>query len=518
MPRYAVGTRLLEDHFHEPAFLHRDDLVSLMIAGPGVRISVADATRPNVLFIAVDDLNPLLGCYGRSIVQSPNMDRLAADGLLFRRAYCQTALCMPSRSSLLSGYRPETLRNGTGPLTGHAPAGTITLPQLFRNRGYTTVSIGKIYHYNRDDPDGWVRRYADTFVSEGEWCDGYCSGYQLAANRDLVQNYLRGKRFSDGLPASSISEITDTPDENTPDGIIARHAVEELQQFKQNGEPFFLAAGFYRPHMPLTAPKKYWDMYDPAGIALPANFHQPDDGIPRDNWEEVRRYGDCPLSGPMPEDKAREILRGYYASVTFVDAQIGKVLDEVRRLGLDTNTIVVLWSDNGWHLGDHGRWSKPTNYDSSTRVTLMISVPRMPRNQQTDALVELIDIYPSLCELCGLTPPAYLEGTSFVPLLQAPTRPWKTAAFTCLTDYITVSIRTDRYRFIHRVSGQHELYDYWTDPAEDHNLVREPAAQHVLEDMQNALQGGWRFAKSAAAAENAPPAQSEDRVDDLRNK
>ena len=185
-------------------------------------------------------------------------------------------------------------------------------------------------------------------------------------------------------------------------------------------------------------------------MALPANFHQPDDGIPRDNWEEVRRYGDCPVSGPMPEDKAREIIHGYYASVTFVDAQIGKVLDALHRLGLDTNTIVVLWSDNGWHLGDHGRWSKPTNYDSCTRVTLMISAPGMPKNQQTDALVELIDIYPSLCELCGVTPPAYLEGTSFVPLFQVPGRPWKTAAFTCLTDYSTVSIRTDRYRFIQR--------------------------------------------------------------------
>ncbi len=260
----------------------------------GVRTFAADSAKPNVLFIAVDDLNPILGCYGHPMVRSPNMDRLAADGLLFRRAYCQTALCMPSRSSLLSGYRPETLRNQCHPLTGHAPPGTITLPQLFRNHGYTTVSIGKVYHYNHDDPEGWVRRYTDTFAAEGEWCDGYCSGYQLSANRTLVQNYLQGKRLGDGLPASSITEITDTPDEDTPDGIIARHAIEELQQFKQSGEPFLLAAGFYRPHMPLTAPRKYWDMYERLCVALPANFHQPDDGIPRDDWNEVRRYGDCP--------------------------------------------------------------------------------------------------------------------------------------------------------------------------------------------------------------------------------
>ena len=179
----------------------------------------------------------------------------------------------------------------------------------------------------------------------------------------------------------------------------------------------------------------------------------------------------------MPPDKAREMIHAYYASVSFVDAQIGKVLDELRRLELDRNTIVILWSDNGWQLGDHGRWSKPTNYETCARITLMISVPGMPENQQTDALVELIDIYPSLCELCRLTPPGYLEGTSFVPLLRSPDRPWKTAAFTCLIDYTTLSIRTERYRFIQRASGQNELYDCRNDPAEDHNLASDPASQ-----------------------------------------
>ncbi|MBI5685888.1 MAG: glycoside hydrolase family 127 protein [Verrucomicrobia bacterium] len=455
----------------------------------------ADASpRPNVLFIAVDDLNPMLGCYGRATVKSPNMDRLAADGLLFRRAYCQTALCMPSRSSLLSGYRPETLRNKAKPLTGNAPAGTISLPQLFRAHGYTTVSIGKVFHYNNDDPGGWVRRHTDTFASEGQWCDGYCSGYQLPANQALVQNYLQGRRLRAGLAASPIAEITDTPDEKTPDGIIARRAVEELRALKQAGAPFFLAAGFYRPHMPLTAPKKYWDLYDRRAFKLPANFHQPDDGIRRDDWGEVRRYGDCPLSGPMPEDKAREIIHGYHASITFVDAQIGKVLDELRRLDLDRNTIVVLWSDNGWHLGDHGRWSKPTNFESATRITLMISVPGMSRNQKTDALVELIDIYPSLCELCRVPPPGYLEGTSFAPLLRSPNRPWKTAAFSCLIDYTTVSIRTDRYRFIRRASGQDELYDHHTDPAEDKNLAQDPAHQDAVRALRAALEAGWKKA------------------------
>ena len=484
--------------FQPPSAAHRLNMLRcvaalLVVASlPSAdRLWGQDAPRPNVLLIAVDDLNPMLGCYGDSAVKSPNMDRLAADGLLFRRAYCQTALCMPSRSSLLSGYRPETLQNKARALTGNAPPGTITLPQLFRANGYTTVSVGKVYHYNHDDADGWDRRYTDTFSSEGTWCDGYCSGYQLPANRATVENYLRGQRFKDGAPASAITEITDTPDEQTPDGIIARRAVEELRKLRQAGKSFFLAAGFYRPHMPLTAPKRYWEMYDRGQFELPANFLQPDDGIPRDDWNEVRRYGDCPLSGPMPEDKAREIIHGYHASVTFVDGQIGKVLDELRALELDKNTIVLLWSDNGWQLGQHGRWSKPNNSEACARIVLMISVPGMPRNQLTDALVELIDIYPTLSELCGLSPPAYLEGTSFVPLLQSPGRPWKTAAFTCLIDYTTRSIRTDRYRFIERATGQLELYDYQNDPEEDRNLARDPAAQVLVEQLQTALRAGW---------------------------
>ena len=182
---------------------HTLTLFTALLLAPLAALHAANApaaTRPNVLLIAVDDLNPMLGCYGQGLVKSPHLDRLASAGTLFRRAYCQTALCMPSRSSLLSGYRPETLQNKARPLTGNAPPGTVTLPQLFRQNGYTTVSVGKVYHYNHDDPDGWVRRHTDTFASEGAWCDGYCSGYQLPANQATVENYLRGKRFKDGSP------------------------------------------------------------------------------------------------------------------------------------------------------------------------------------------------------------------------------------------------------------------------------------------------------------------------------
>lgn len=458
-------------------------------------VPVTKPAKPNVLFIVVDDLRPEMGCYGQPAVQSPHMDRLAAEGLLFQWAYCQFALCMPSRSSVLSGYRPESI-NKTGLVSGHVPADTVTLPQLFRNNGYTTVSIGKVYHGNNDDPAGWVRRYTDTFAAEGQWSSGYCSGYQLASNRALVQNYLQGKR-KQGLAASNISEITDTPDEKTPDGVIAQRAIEELQKFKSSGEPFFLAAGFYRPHMPLTAPKKYWDMYDRRKIALPPDFRQADDGIPRNDWDEVRRYGDCPLKGPMPEDKALEIVHGYYASVSFVDAQIGKVLDELGRLGLDKNTVVVLWSDNGWSLGEHGRFSKQTNYETSTHIAMMLKVPGFPGQQVTPAITELVDLYPTIAELCKLPAPGYLEGTSLVPLLSDPQRPWKSAAFSCLASAESRTIRTDRYRLITHPGGQIELYDHVDDPAEDHNLAKDPAFARTLMELQSALKAGWRSARPA---------------------
>lgn len=450
---------------------------------------------PNVLFIAVDDLRPLLGCYGHPMVKSPHMDRLAAEGLLFNRAYCQTALCMPSRSSLLSGYRPETLRNKAGPLSGKAPANTVTLPRLFRDAGYTTVSIGKVYHYNNDDPDGWVRRYTDTFAESGKYCDGYCAGYQLAENLERLPNYFRARRGPTAtLPRPATSECIDRPDDACPDGLIARQAIGELAKFRAGESPFFLAVGFYRPHMPWTAPKRYWDLYDRETIRPPPDFRRPDDGIPRGDWDEVRRYGDIPEQGQVSETKAREMIHAYYASVSFVDVQIGKVLDELRRLGLDKNTIVLLWSDNGWNLGDHGRWSKPTNFETCARITMVISAPGMPRGQKTDALVELIDIYPSLCDLCRLPAPGYLEGISFAPLLRSPARPWKTAAFTCLIDYATLSIRTDRYRLIQHAKGQLELYDHEIDPAEGNNLAGDPASLAVLQQLRRALEDGWRKA------------------------
>ena len=455
--------------------------------------------RPNVLFIAVDDLRPELGCYGVSDIKTPNMDRLAANGLLFNRAYCQVSICMPSRASMLSGYRPESIGNA-GQVLHVVPPESATLPQLFRNHGYRTVSAGKVYHANYDDPSGWVRRYTDTFTEPEPAggsqyaADGYCSGYQHQENPLLlVKNYFQAFVDKSIRPLPPSCEISDTVDEVHPDAIVARRAIEELQRAKKTGEPFFLAAGFYRPHLPFVAPKKYWDLYDRSKLSLPANAAPVNDGIKRYNWEEVRLYSDIPDEGPMSEAKAKEMIHGYYACVSFVDAQIGRVLDELKRLKLDGNTIVVLWGDNGWSLSEHGLWGKNTNYETSARVAMMIASPGMPKGGRTQALVELVDIYPTLAELCALPVPAHIEGTSFVPVMRRPERAWKTAAFSRLLNG-SRTIRTDHFRLIVHPDGQMELYDHRTDPAEDRNLAADPAHQETVSTLRAALESGWKAA------------------------
>ncbi len=446
--------------------------------------------RPNILFIAVDDLRPELGCYGNKQIKSPNMDGLAEQGLLFERAYCQTAVCMPSRVSVLSGYRPESFGFSDRFSSKALPNGTVSLPQLLKDEGYTTISIGKIYHRNNDDSTGWTRRHKDTF-SEGKFCHGYCSGYQLSSNRSVLENYF--KEITDAnLPRPNSCEVSDTPDEVHPDGLIAIRTIEELRKLKNDDNPFFLAAGFYRPHLPFTPPKKYWDLYRREDINLPLNPQPVKNGITRNGWDELRRYGDIPNKGPVSKEKARELIHGYYASVSFTDAQIGKVLAELKRLRLEKETIIVLWGDHGWNLGEHGWWCKHINVETSTRTAMMISVPWMQKGQSTSALVELVDIYPSLCSLAKIKAPAYLEGTSFVPLIEDPQRSWKKAVFSEIDGART--IRTSRYRLIKHINKRFELFDHMNDPGEDLNVADNPKYNVDFETLKIQLQEGWSAA------------------------
>jgi len=455
--------------------------------------------RRNVLFIAVDDLRTTLGCYGHETIQSPNIDRLARNGLVFERAYCQQAICMSSRASLLSGYRPdegEIYRNG--PLYKHVP-NALSLNRHFLASGYETQSIGKIYHHQSDNEIGWSR--GAYRPKEGDWEGrGYLTEAAKACVREYDKEHPRG-HYSGIGPAF---ECADVADNAYGDGMNADKAIEALNELKDT--PFFLAVGFFKPHLPFNAPKKYWDRYKPSDIQLAKNPFAPKDSpkIAWTDWGELRKYHGMPRTGKMPDDLARQLIHGYYACVSYTDAQIGRVLDELDRLGLRENTVVVLWGDHGWKLGDHGMWCKHTNFELDTHVPLIISAPGMTaRGKHTRALTEFVDIYPTLCDLCGLEKPAHLQGTSAAPLLEDPTQPWKRAAFSQYPkgQIMGYSMRTDTHRYTEWRNlkddevAAHELYDHQTDPAENVNVADRPENRKLLKKLSQMLHEGYKAAQ-----------------------
>ncbi|NGM61220.1 sulfatase [Sphingobacterium sp. SGG-5] len=452
--------------------------------------------RPNVLFIAVDDLRPQLGCYGDKVVQSPNIDRLAKLGVLFNRAYCQQAVCSPSRTSLMTGRRPNTTK--VWDLKTHFRTtipDVITLPQYFKNNGYHTQSIGKIYH----DP-----RSAQDSLS---W----------SAPEILVVTAKKGKYvLPDNLLTKSSkaasSEIADVPDNAYIDGKVADQAVATLGKIKD--KPFFLAVGFRRPHLPFSAPKKYWDIYDRDKITLPAEREFPTN-VPSyagHNSQELRGYTDIGKN-VITDEKVKELLHGYYAAISYTDAQIGKVLDELDRLNLTGNTIVVLWSDHGFHLGEKGLWAKSTNYELDTRVPLIVAAPGKKQGIMSNALVELVDLYPTLADLAGFQIPDNLEGVSFMPLLTQPDMPWKSAAFSQFPrpwmykgnpNLMGYAMRTERYRYVEWRDFKTaevravELYDHRLDPLELNNVAELPANAVKIKELKQKLHEGWIKAKPIA--------------------
>ncbi|VGO18015.1 sulfatase [Pontiella sulfatireligans] len=464
-------------------------------------MTVAQADRPNVLFIAVDDLRPRLGCMGDAHAISPNIDQLADQGFLFKQAFCQAAACFPSRVSVLSGFRPESI-GMTGTFESEkVPAGTIALPRQFKQHGYTTVMAGKVWHNSNDDTGGWTRIRDDHGIR-----GGYSPGYQLKSNQDSVQNYLKSDKLPLELPRSESCEMIDYPDDLAPDGVIAQIGIDELQKLSQDNKPFFLALGFYRPHLPYTPPKKYWDLFDPDTLPVP-NFNPVQNGLQEWSSHELRRYGDIPNEGDLvpgsevfSAEKARQLMHGYYASVAFADSQIGRVLNELKRLKLNENTIVVLWSDNGFSSGDHSWWGKYTNLRTSTQIALMISVPGKKKGVESSAFVELVDLYPTLCELTGIAKPDWLEGTSFAPLLDQPDRPWKEAVFTTAHGRVP-AIRTRDYLLtIHKRNktpggSSYELFDLRKDPNETINVVDNPEYAPTVEKLLKQYQAGWKAAQ-----------------------
>ncbi|MFN3650746.1 MAG: sulfatase [Armatimonadota bacterium] len=470
------------------------------------RTPASAAPRYNVLFITVDDLRPQLGSYGDPLAKTPNIDRLAKEGLLFERAYVQQAVCSPSRTSVLTGRRPDTTR--VYDLQTHfrkALPDVVTLPQHFKSQGYFTQAVGKVYHPGVDDEKSWsaptLPRGGRQFGPEGQKV--------LTRQRDELRKAGRDPDRARGLPW----EAPEVEDDYLNDGSIARQAVETLERLRDR--PFFLAVGFLKPHLPFVAPKKYWDLHRPEQMQPAANDQAPD-GAPAyavHNSGELRAYYGIPAQGPLSDAQARKMVHGYYASVSYMDAQVGRVLQALDRLKLRERTVVVLWGDHGWQLGEHGMWCKHTNYETSTRAPLLLSVPgQETAGSRTRALVEMVDIYPSLVEACGLPRQAGMEGTSFLPLLRNPDRAWKKGAISQyprsprgVGELMGYTVRTDRYRLVEwanadRTHVRHELYDHESDPGENVNVAGKPEYAETLQELRALLNGGWKACLPVAAS------------------
>jgi arylsulfatase A-like enzyme len=444
----------------------------------------AEPERPNVLFIAVDDLRPQLGCYGKEGIHSPNIDRLAASGVVFERAYCMVPTCGASRASLMTGIRPARARfvNYLTWAEKDAP-GIKTLNTQFKEHGYYTVSNGKVFHHPEDNAEGW---------SEPAWRPQGVPTYRLAESQKVAAKRAEQRaRRGRGPPYES----ADVADNAYRDGVLAEKAVADIRRLGKIGKPFFLAVGFFKPHLPFIAPKKYWDLYDHDTIRLPDNYHPPKDA-PKEaihSFGELRAYAGVPPKGPVSDEMARNLIHGYYACVSYTDAQIGKLLDELDRLDLAENTVVILWGDHGWNLGEHTLWCKHCCFETSMHVPLVVRAPGIQGGRRTGGLTEFIDVYPSLCELAGLALPDHLKGKSFVPLLKQPDLEWKPAAIGRFRNGDT--IRTDRFRFTEYTDGKGQfvsrmLYEHETDPGENVNTSEQETHGATVQRLTEQLHTG----------------------------
>lgn len=501
-----------------PAFSRRHLLASLAVASMAVLPSRAAAPAapsvrpPNVLLIAVDDLRPELGCYGNAVIKSPNLDQLAAQGMLFRNAYCQQAVSAPTRASLLSGLRPDStgIFDLNHPLRKQLPE-VLTMPQYFREHGYETLSLGKVYHHAADDNGkGWS---SPAWRPQGPWKGrGYLASE--VRDNDVVDEASTTAAAKATVGIGPAWECADVADDTYPDGQTELKAAAELQRLKAGGKPFFLAVGFLKPHLPFCAPKRYWDLYDEAKITLPGQTTWPE-GMPPlagSNWSELRQYVGIPAQGPVSPETARKLVHGYHACVSYTDALVGKLLSELDRQGLRENTIVVVFGDHGWKLGEYGAWCKHTNFELDTHVPLIISAPGVAGNgRPTGALAEFVDLYPTLAELCGLPVPAHCEGTSLRPVLQDPDRAWKRAAFSQYprsSNLMGYSVRSGPWRYTEWINRKtrkvmaRELYDHQAGPVASRNLADDPACAATVRELSALLDGGrgWRQVQASLAA------------------
>lgn len=452
----------------------------------------------NVLFIAVDGMQPrILSAFGNKYAKTPYTQKLAERGVSFQNAFCQQSSCAPSRASLMTGYRPDTLNVNSGTQNFRTTfPDVVTFPQLFKQNGYYTRAIGLMSHAHPAQPDNISWSVPEQLLDIPKRDE-----YLLPSNR------IRG--FIHPMEKGTATEGVDAPDNAYQDGQVAQLAIETLREIKD--KPFLLAVGFKRPHLPYSVPKKYWDMYDRNTIPVPADPKFPDctpeQAALRYSWSdtrgEMRAYTDMPKKGPLSDEQVRQVLHGYYASVSYVDYQVGRLLRELDSLGLAQKTIIVLWSDHGIHLGDRGLWGKTDLTDDANRIPLIIAVPgNGKKNHKTAALVETVDMYPTLTELCGLPLQKHLQGTSMKPLLDNPSMKWKQAVFSRYPRsngaVMGRTVRTAEYRyseFVELATGRvldRELYEIVKDPLQYNNLVDKKDKLQTVEQMKKILVSGWR--------------------------
>ena len=428
----------------------------------------------NVLFIMVDDLRPELSLYGQNQIISPNIDALGASGVTFNRAYCNVPVCGASRASLLTGVRPTANRflNYYSRIKEDMPD-VVNMAQYFKDRGYSTVSNNKITHI-KNDIDAWD----DEWYPQAKTWRNYLSEENLLLEASNKAGYAY--------------ENIDVPDAAYIDGQTALKSIEDLKQFKADGKPFFLAVGFVKPHLPFNAPKKYWDLYDPNSITLPENFTFPESAPQRANhkWGELRSYIDIPKTGPVSDAIAKKLIHGYYASVSYVDAQIGILINGLTELGLRENTVIVLVGDHGWSLSDHGLWAKHSNFEVALQVPLIISGSGLPIAARTNSIAELVDIYPTLCELTAGESPTHLQGSSLVSALKSPDKLFKNKALarwqkgeTLIVDQMFYTEWQRKGKVVSKM-----LYNHETDPNETINLANDPAYLSIVKALSQQLQ------------------------------
>ena len=479
--------------------------VFTVYSGQSGALEMSAPKKPNVLFICIDDLRPELGCYGNSYIKSPNIDRLAGSGVVFTNHFAQVPTCGASRCCLLTGMLPKT----DGHLGNEACRDFISgkpeteKPETFihhlKRNGYYTVGIGKISHY----VDGLLYDYTDRPGTEYElphtWNEMLLNPGKWGTGWNAFFGYADGENRQSRKKQVKPYEMADVDDTGYPDGLIAEQALSKLNELAKRDKPFFLAVGFFKPHLPFNAPKKYWDLYDESKIPLSPNPFIPENvnkaslhGSGEFNGYEL---GDekASLNGPVSDAYARKLRHAYFACVSYTDAQVGKLISELEKLGLAKNTVVVIWGDHGWHLGDQLVWGKHTIFERALKSTLIIKVPGVTHGGNISKVVSTIDIYPTMIELCRVQMPHQTDGKSLLPLLQGRDVSWKEASF----GYFNRgnSLRTDRYRltrYFRKEEPAIELYDHQLDPNETKNVAADRP------DVVKSLMAEWESGNTGA--------------------